>query len=211
MPPSSRSCRPSRMRSKRFFSNCWPRRAPHWPRRRAAARCPRARRACGDGASRGSRCPSRARAARAASSTRVRSRLMPSEVFAVWSTAILARRRVDRRMMLRLEPGRADHDRHARRDGGVEMGLQRVRARRNRPARRSPRQARRHRRRVAPPASSRRHRRRGDGAAHPSARAQIRCRCRSSIRRFMGEARERAASGTGAAPRRWAANNHRRE
>ena len=55
--------------------------------------------------------PSRA----AASRTRWASRLTPSDMFADCSTAILARRLVDRGMMAVAEAGRADHDRRTRR------------------------------------------------------------------------------------------------
>ena len=75
------------------------RRAPSPPTGRASARCPTARRPCGDDASRGSRCPSRARAARSPARRGRASRLMPSDVLGAWITATVLRGLLDRRVM----------------------------------------------------------------------------------------------------------------
>ena len=126
MPPSSRACGPSCIRSKRLSRCCSPRRARYWPRRRAARRCPTGCRACARwcivedlDVPVGPEPPRRLLDQRA-------QHIDAERGVGGLQHRDLARRRVDRPVMLGREPGRADHDRRPGRDGGVEMGLERV-------------------------------------------------------------------------------------
>ena len=100
--------------------------ARRWPRRRAAGRCPTARRPCGGGASRRSRCPSPGPSRARRLLDQMREQVDAERHVRGLQHRDPGRRRVDRLVMLGVEAGGADHDRRAGGDRRVEIAGERV-------------------------------------------------------------------------------------